>query len=151
MLFFDRKPPSETPWTSSLWIYDLRTNQHFTLKTDPLTRSRLHEIVQRYYPDNRHERQETERFRSFSYEELLKRDKADLDIFWLRDESILSGSTHHIQRAGHSQRGLSKRKLASPHARHMIRLMTQRISTNVAYGNAPYIWAREVKEREVSQ
>ena len=35
-MFFDRKPASETPWTKSLWIYDLRTNQHFTLKTNPL-------------------------------------------------------------------------------------------------------------------
>ena len=33
VLFFDRKPAAETPWTEKLWIYDLRTNQHFTLKT----------------------------------------------------------------------------------------------------------------------
>ena len=38
VLFFDRRPASETPWTRELWIYDLRTNQHFTLKTNPLTR-----------------------------------------------------------------------------------------------------------------
>ena len=36
VLFFDRKPASETPWTKQLWIYDLRTNMHFTLKTNPL-------------------------------------------------------------------------------------------------------------------
>lgn len=36
VLFFDRKPASETPWTEKLWIYDLRTNRHFTLKTNPL-------------------------------------------------------------------------------------------------------------------
>ena len=36
VLFFDRKPASETPWTKKLWIYDLRTNKHFTLKTNPL-------------------------------------------------------------------------------------------------------------------
>ena len=36
VLFFDRKPASETPWTKQLWIYDLRTNKHFTLKTNPL-------------------------------------------------------------------------------------------------------------------
>ena len=39
VLFFDRKPASETAWTRDLWIYDLRTNQHFTLKTNPLTRA----------------------------------------------------------------------------------------------------------------
>ena len=32
VLFFDRKPASETPWTSKLWIYDLRTNARSTLK-----------------------------------------------------------------------------------------------------------------------
>lgn len=31
VLFFDRKPASEKPWTEKLWIYDLRTNKHFTL------------------------------------------------------------------------------------------------------------------------
>lgn len=37
-LFFDRKPASETPWTEKPWIYDLRTNKHFTLKTIPEVR-----------------------------------------------------------------------------------------------------------------
>src|SRR5438552_1880127 len=37
---------------------------------------------------NRHERKESERFKSFSYEDLLKRDKLNLDIFWLKDESL---------------------------------------------------------------
>ena len=32
VLFFDRKPAAEKPWTEKLWIYDLRTNKHFTLK-----------------------------------------------------------------------------------------------------------------------
>ncbi len=41
-----------------------------------------------YNPSNRHERVESERFRAFSYDELMKRDKASLDIFWLRDESL---------------------------------------------------------------
>jgi len=33
VIFLDMKPASETPWTKKLWIYDLRTNQRFTLKT----------------------------------------------------------------------------------------------------------------------
>ena len=41
-----------------------------------------------YNPEKRHQREETERFRGFSYEELVKQDKASLDIFWLRDESM---------------------------------------------------------------
>ena len=88
VLFFDRKPASETPWTRTLWIYDLRTNKHFTLKTNTLTRADLDDFVRCYNPENRHQRSETERFRSFSYEDLIKRDKANLDIFWLRDDSL---------------------------------------------------------------
>jgi type I restriction enzyme M protein len=88
VLFFDRKPASETPWTKTLWIYDLRTNMHFTLKTNPLKRSDLDDFVDCYNPDNRHERNEMERFKVFTYEELAKRDKTSLDIFWLRDESL---------------------------------------------------------------
>jgi type I restriction enzyme M protein len=88
VLFFDRKPPSERPWTDKLWIYDFRTNQNFTLKTRALTRGDLADFVACYNPDNRHERTETERFRAFSYDELAARDKASLDIFWLRDNSL---------------------------------------------------------------
>jgi len=88
VLFFDRKPANETPWTEKLWIYDLRTNQHFTLKTNPLKLDDLQDFIKCYNPENRHDRKETERFRGFSYEDLVKRDKASLDIFWLKDESL---------------------------------------------------------------
>jgi type I restriction enzyme M protein len=96
VLFFDRKPASETPWTKQLWIYDLRTNINFTLKTNPLKRADLDEFVTCFRPENRHERKATwtekrspdGRWRSFSYAELMKRDKVNLDIFWLRDESL---------------------------------------------------------------
>lgn len=88
VLFFDRKPASETPWTRDLWIYDLRTNQRFTLKTNPLGRSHLEDFVACYNAADRGRREETERFRRFSYDELIKRDKVSLDIFWLRDESM---------------------------------------------------------------
>jgi type I restriction enzyme M protein len=88
VLFFDRKPPSEQPWTRELWIYDFRTNQNFTLKTRQLTRTDLDDFVSCYNPANRQERTATERFRAFTYEELMARDKASLDIFWLRDESL---------------------------------------------------------------
>ena len=88
VLFFDRKPAAETPWTRDLWIYDLRTNLRFTLKANPLTRAHLDDFVARYNPENRRERRATERFRQFSYDDLVKRDKVNLDIFWLRDESM---------------------------------------------------------------
>lgn len=88
VLFFDRKPGREQPWTQDLWIYDLRTNQHFTLKQNPLSYEALKDFVSDYNPENRHDRVETERFRKFGLAELLARDKASLDIFWLRDESL---------------------------------------------------------------
>ena len=59
VLFFDRKPASETPWTKTLWIYDFRTNQHFTLKTNPLKRADLDDFVTCYNPENRQERTPT--------------------------------------------------------------------------------------------
>jgi type I restriction enzyme M protein len=95
VLFFDRKPASETPWTKTLWIYDLRTNMHFTLKTNPLKRADLDDFVACYHPENRHDRRPswspdnpTGRWRPFTYDELLQRDKVSLDIFWLKDESL---------------------------------------------------------------
>lgn len=96
VLFFDAKPAREQPWTSKLWVYDLRTNMHFTLKTNPLKRADLDEFVACYKPGERHKRKATwdaeknpdGRWRSFDYDDLLKRDKVSLDTFWLRDQSL---------------------------------------------------------------
>jgi type I restriction enzyme M protein len=97
VLFFDKKPASETPWTKKLWIYDLRTNKHFTLKTNPLKREDLDEFVQCYNSANRHvrksiwsEKKPDGRWRVYAYDELMARDKASLDIFWLKDDSLES-------------------------------------------------------------
>jgi type I restriction enzyme M protein len=88
VLFFDRKPASEKPWTEKLWIYDLRTNMHFTLKENPLKLDDLQDFIKCYNPESRSDRKETERFKVFSFDELMQRDKVSLDIFWLKDESI---------------------------------------------------------------
>ncbi len=95
VLFFDRKPAREAAWTKTLWIYDLRTNMRFTLKTNPLARRDLDEFVSVFNAANRHDRTpiwtpETPdgRWRAYSYDELMQRDKVSLDIFWLRDESL---------------------------------------------------------------
>ena len=89
VLFFDKKPAAERPWTDRLWIYDLRTNQHFTLKQNPLRRTHLDDFVASYLPGKLHSEQvETERFKPFTYDELIARDKTNLDITWLRDESL---------------------------------------------------------------
>lgn len=95
VLFFDKKPGREEPWTKELWIYDFRKNQDFTLKQNPLTRVHLDEFVECYRPGQRHKRTPTwsqanpeGRWRCYTYDELLARDKVSLDIFWLRDDSL---------------------------------------------------------------
>ncbi|WP_423819203.1 class I SAM-dependent DNA methyltransferase [Salinimicrobium sp. TIG7-5_MAKvit] len=95
VLFFVNKPASKDAWTKDIWFYDYRTNVHHTLKQKPMTLAHLEEFIQLYNPKNRHNRNETwsednpeGRWRRYSYEEVLKRDKTSLDIFWLRDKSL---------------------------------------------------------------
>jgi type I restriction enzyme M protein len=88
VLFFDKRPAAEKPWTSKLWVYDFRTNQHFTQKTMSMKRGNLDEFVECYQPGNRGERKESERFEAFTYEELMARDKVNLDLIWLKDDSL---------------------------------------------------------------
>ncbi|WP_284262438.1 type I restriction-modification system subunit M [Roseicyclus amphidinii] len=83
VLFFDKRPASREVQTKALWVYDYRTNVHKTLKTKRLTRADFDDFVTCY-----RERKETERFRCFTYEELVARDKLNLDIFWLKDDSL---------------------------------------------------------------
>lgn len=96
VLFFERRPGSNEPWTKTVWYYDLRTNRDFTLKTRRMTRTDLDEFVACYNPENRHVRKATwnaetnpeGRWRVFTHEELAARDKCSLDIFWLKDKSL---------------------------------------------------------------
>lgn len=95
VLFFDRRPPREEPWTSRLWVYDLRTNMHFTQKKNSVTREDFDEFVKVYKPGAIGERRQTwseknpdGRWRKFEYDELAKRDKLNLDLFWIKDESL---------------------------------------------------------------
>ncbi len=93
VLFFERKQKGNT--NKKLWIYDLRTNLHFTLRTNPLKSSDLDEFVDCYKANDHKLRKATwsesnqnGRWRAYSYDEILQRDKLSLDIFWLRDESL---------------------------------------------------------------
>jgi type I restriction enzyme M protein len=88
VLFFDAKPKDGRAHTQGVWIYDLRTNQHFTLKTKPLKIDDLQGFIACYHPEKRHERREIERFQYFAHDDLIARDKASLDIFWLKDDSL---------------------------------------------------------------
>ena len=87
VLFFDKQRARlDKPWTSKLWVYDLRTGQHFTLRQRKLTREHLQDFIDCYLPGKpRDKRTKTERFTVFNYDELAARDKANLDISWLRD------------------------------------------------------------------
>ena len=93
VLFFEKKRTRpEKPWTSKLWVYDFRTGQHFTLRQKKLQRHHLEDFVRAYKPgEPRENRVESERFRAFTYEELIARDKVNLDITWLRDPDLESG------------------------------------------------------------
>jgi type I restriction enzyme M protein len=88
VLFFDKKPPSETAATKDLWIYDLRTNQRFTLKERPMVRADLHDFIACYQSGHRSRRKESEKFKRFPLETLLARDKVNLDIFWVKDHAL---------------------------------------------------------------
>jgi type I restriction enzyme M protein len=96
VLFFDNKPASPEPWTRQVWYYDYRTNIHHTLKRKPLRFEDLEDFIACYNPLNPQERQATwhpednpeGRWRSYSLEELMARDKTSLDVFWLKDKSL---------------------------------------------------------------
>lgn len=88
VVFFDNAPKDGGVHTKGVWFYDLRTNKHFTLKTRTLKLDDLQDFIASYHPENRHERKETERFKYYRYEDLIARDKASLDIFWLKDEGL---------------------------------------------------------------
>ncbi len=100
VIFFDKKPGRENPWTKKLWVYDLRTNMHFTLKQKPIKRIDFDEFVACFKPSgisNRRskwsEKKPDGRWRCFDIDELMKRDKVSLDLFWLKDESLEDGDS----------------------------------------------------------
>jgi type I restriction enzyme M protein len=95
VLFFEKKAASDKPQTSKVWFYDLRTNNHFTLKEKTLKFEDLNDFIECYRADNRFERKPTYseknkegRWRPYTYEEIISRDKTNLDIFWLKDETL---------------------------------------------------------------
>lgn len=96
VIFFDAKPAASEPWTKEIWYYDYRTNVHHTLKKNPLKLSDLKDFIECYNPTNRHKRTETfnaetnpdGKWRKFTYEEIISRDKTSLDITWIKDKSL---------------------------------------------------------------
>jgi len=96
VIFFDNKPASKDPWTKEIWVYDYRTNVHHTLKKNPLKVDDLKDFISCYNAGNRFKRKELfnaetnpeGRWRKFSYDEIVARDKTSLDITWLKDKSL---------------------------------------------------------------
>ncbi len=96
VIFFDARPAAKEPWTNEIWYYDYRTNIHQTLKKNPLKVDDLNDFVACFNVENRHKRKETwhpeknpdGRWRKFSREEVMSRDKTSLDIFWLKDKNL---------------------------------------------------------------
>ena len=95
VIFFDKKPVGPQMQTKEVWIYDFRTNVHFTLKQHPMTFSDLQDFITCYNPKNRNIRKETwsqenpdGRWRRFPVDEILQRDKTSLDIFWIKDKAL---------------------------------------------------------------
>lgn len=96
VLFFDNRAASKEPWTKEVWYYDYRTNVHHTLKKKPLRFEDLQDFIACYNSLNRYERKETwseqnpeGRWRKFSFDQVIARDKTSLDIFWLKDKSLV--------------------------------------------------------------
>jgi type I restriction enzyme M protein len=96
VLFFDNKPAAKNPWTKEIWFYDFRTNIHFTLKKNPLKLDDLSDFISCYNTDNINKRKEIYnadtnpegRWRKFTYDEIIERDKTSLDISWIKDKSL---------------------------------------------------------------
>ncbi len=89
VIFLENRPASSAPQTRALWVYDLRTNQRFTLKTRTLKRADLEPFVAAYCPGELDERVESEQFKRYTYEELAERPGFNLDIWAsVKDESL---------------------------------------------------------------
>ena len=87
VLFFSKGTP-----TQDVWFFDYRTDIKHTLATNPMQRQHLDEFVECYQADNRANRKETYdaetnpngRWRKYSINEILERDKTSLDISWIK-------------------------------------------------------------------
>lgn len=92
VLFFDKKQVSKKS-KKEIWFYDYRTNIHHTPKKNPLSFNSLSAFVECYNANKRKETWTTDnqqgRWRKYSHEEILARDKVNFDVTWLKDESSI--------------------------------------------------------------
>ena len=80
--------------TREIWFYDLRSDMPSFGKTNPLKESHFDEFVECYKDGDMSARTETYsadnpngRWRKFTYEEILARDKTSLDITWMKSDN----------------------------------------------------------------
>lgn len=90
VLFFTRGKTDKGN-TKEVWIYDLRSDMPSFGKTNPLKESHFAEFIECYKAGDLSSRVETYsdsnpngRWRKFTYEEILSRDKTSLDITWIK-------------------------------------------------------------------
>ncbi len=88
VLFFDRRLDQQKRWTQELWIYDLLSKLHLTLKENSFKRHDLDDLVSCYHQKNRRDRKDSDRFEFFILEELTKRGKVNFESFWLTDQAL---------------------------------------------------------------
>jgi len=94
VLFFEKS--KDNKGTQNVWFYDYRTNIHHTPKNDPITFEHLSDFIDCYKTGMINHRIQswstdnpTGRWRKFGKDELLGRDKTNLDIFWIKDENLI--------------------------------------------------------------
>jgi type I restriction enzyme M protein len=92
VLFFDKKKESGKIATDYTWVYDLRTSKKFSLRENPITSDDLVDFVRSFCPGEFRRRKESDRFRQFSYREIIAREKASLDIQWAQAEDDVNES-----------------------------------------------------------
>ena len=94
VLFFTRGKKDKGN-TQSVWVYDLRTNMPSFGKRNPLALDHFREFMTAFGNDpygkaRRKDQGETGRFRSFTRDQIAKRNDS-LDITWLQDDSVRRG------------------------------------------------------------
>ena len=102
VIFFDKRANQETPATTHLWVYDLRSTQKFSLRNNQIQSQDLKDFVEQYCPGDRRVRKETDRFRRFAYEDIVNSDKASLDLQWSAvrtEEDRTSETTQSLMKA----------------------------------------------------
>jgi len=98
VLFFDKKRgDSRLPATKEVWIYDLRSQRRFSLRQNPIKSDDLSDFISSYCVAGRKRRVESAHFRRYTYSDIVRREKASLDIQW-------AGESAHQERNESPQR-----------------------------------------------